>query len=193
MIGVIADDLTGAAELGGMGLRHGLHADILLSGPILGGADLVCLDTDSRSSPPQTAERQAASAARQLLEARAQWIYKKVDSVLRGNVVVEVAAIMKTLGLPRALLLPANPSLGRVIREGRYYVNGRPIHETDFARDPEYPRTSSEALELLGSSKQVPVCIRRAGDSLPASGIVLGEAGTPDDVRTGQNAAQPTR
>jgi uncharacterized protein YgbK (DUF1537 family) len=184
MIGVIADDLTGAAELGGVGLRHGLHADILLSGPILDGADLVCLDTDSRSSPPPTAERQAASAARQLRAARARWIYKKVDSVLRGNVVAEVAAIMNELGLPRALLLPANPSLGRVIREGRYYVNGRPIHETDFARDPEYPRTSSEVRELLlGASKQVPVCVRRVGDSLPALGIVLGEVGTPDDVR----------
>jgi uncharacterized protein YgbK (DUF1537 family) len=181
MIGVI--DLTGAAELGGLGLRHGLHADILLSGPIHGGADLVCVDTDSRSSPPHTAERQAASAARQLLAARASWIYKKVDSVLRGNVVAEVAAIMDALSLPRALLLPANPSLGRVIREGRYYINGRPIHETDFARDPEYPRTSSEALEMLRPSKQVPVGIRRVGDSLPTSGIVLCEAGTPDDVR----------
>src|SRR3974390_1311193 len=28
MIGVIADDLTGAAELGGVGLRHGLRAEV---------------------------------------------------------------------------------------------------------------------------------------------------------------------
>ncbi len=32
MIGVIADDLTGAAELGAVGLRHGLQAEIIEAG-----------------------------------------------------------------------------------------------------------------------------------------------------------------
>ena len=29
MIGVIADDLTGAAETGAVGLRHGLRAEVI--------------------------------------------------------------------------------------------------------------------------------------------------------------------
>jgi uncharacterized protein YgbK (DUF1537 family) len=201
MIGVIADDLTGAAELGAVGLRHGLRAEILVRsgkrssefrlqaasrrGPPQGGtpsADLICVDTDSRSCTAAEASRRAASAAKQLAGSGAKWIYKKVDSVLRGNVTAEIEAILKQLHLPRALLLPANPALGRVIRHGHYLVRGRPIHETEFARDPEHPRRSSNVTELLGRSKRFPVIVARGDDSLPAGGIVIGEVATVNDL-----------
>ena len=97
MIGVIADDLTGAAELGAVGLRHGLRAEIVRSGKPSGRADLVCVDTDSRSCEPAAAAKRAAAAAKMLRAAGAKWIYKKVDSVLRGQVTAEVEAVMKQL------------------------------------------------------------------------------------------------
>ena len=109
MIGVIADDLTGAAELGAVGLRHGLRAEIVRSGKPGGAADLVCVDTDSRSCPPAEAAKRAAAAAKLLHGAGAKWIYKMVDSVLRGNVTAEVEAVMLQLDFNRALLLPAIP------------------------------------------------------------------------------------
>src|ERR1035437_1401499 len=90
MIGVIADDLTGAAELGAIGLRHGLRAEIVRSGKPSGAADLVCVDTDSRACAPAEAAKRAAAAAKLLRAAGAKWIYKKVDSVLRGQVTAEV-------------------------------------------------------------------------------------------------------
>jgi hypothetical protein len=40
MIGVIADDLTGAAEIGTIGLRHGLRAEIIRSGQAETSADI---------------------------------------------------------------------------------------------------------------------------------------------------------
>ena len=135
-----------------------------------GEADLVCVDTDSRSCVPEEAGRRAASAAKLLREARARWIYKKVDSVLRGQVTAEVESVMKQLRLKRALLLPANPSLGRKIRDGRYFVRGRLIHKTEFARDPEHPRTSSRVLELLNPSQDTPICVSNLRDSLPGDG-----------------------
>jgi D-threonate/D-erythronate kinase len=183
MIGVIADDLTGAAELGAVGLRHGLRAEIVVSGKPSGEADLVCVDTESRSCVPEEAGRRAATAAKLLREARANWIYKKVDSVLRGQVTAEVESIMNQLRLKRALLLPANPSRGRKIRAGRYYVQGRPIHKTEFARDPEHPRTSSQVLELLPPSLVTPIQVSSPGGAMPEAGIVVGEAATAADVR----------
>src|ERR1043166_1737662 len=161
MIGVIADDLTGAAELGGVGLRYGLRAEVVTAGAESGlqaalrgvsadagtpnGPDLLCVDTDSRAGLPAEAGRRAAEAANRLTALRAEWIYKKVDSVLRGHVVVELEAMMNQLGLNRALLVPANPSLARVVRNGQYFVRGEPIHQTDFRLDPEFPRrTRSE-------------------------------------------------
>ena len=57
MIGVIADDLTGAAELGAVGLRHGMHPEVVVEGKAGKEADLICVDTDSRSCSPKEAGR----------------------------------------------------------------------------------------------------------------------------------------
>jgi uncharacterized protein YgbK (DUF1537 family) len=122
-------------------------------------------------------------ATRLLVNAGADWIYKKVDSVLRGQVTAEVEAAMRQLKLQRALLLPANPSLGRIIRGGRYYVGGKPIHETEFARDPEHPRRSARVLELLSHPAMSPIHICRLSDPLPGSGIIVCEAATSRNLR----------
>jgi uncharacterized protein YgbK (DUF1537 family) len=151
MIAVIADDLSGAAELAGAALRHGLSAEVQTVFDARAGADVICVDTDSRRSDAQAAAGAAADAARRMAEAGADWIYKKCDSVLRGNVLAEIRAVMGALGRPRTLLVPANPSLGRVVRGGHIFVKGQPLHATDFARDPDHPRTTSAVAELLGS------------------------------------------
>jgi len=183
MIGVIADDLTGAAELGAVGLRYGLRAEIVRSGQPGGAADLVCVDTDSRSCKPADAARRAGAAASLLRDAGATWIYKKVDSVLRGNVTAEVEAVMQQLNFNRALLLPANPSLGRVIRDGQYFVHGKPIHRTEFANDPEHPRRTAQVLRLLGAPE--PFLLRLANDELtvPENTLLIGQADSSDRLR----------
>ena len=56
----------------------------------------------------------------------------------------------RVAGKVRIVILPANPSRGRVIRAGNYFVEGRPLHETVFAHDPTHPRTTSRVAELLG-------------------------------------------
>jgi len=183
MIGVIADDLTGAAELAAVGLRYGLRTEILVKGAPSGEADLVCVDTDSRSCVAEEAGRRAASAAKLLRTAKARWIYKKVDSVLRGQVTAEVESVMKQLRFKRAFLLPANPSLGRKIQDGRYFVRGRLINKTEFARDPEHPRNSSQVLRLLNHPQHNPICVSNLREALPVRGIVIGEAATSQDVR----------
>jgi uncharacterized protein YgbK (DUF1537 family) len=183
MIGVIADDLTGAAELGGIGLRYGLKAEVLIAGKCDGKMDLLCVDTDSRSCTGNEAARRATAAARKLRKAGAAWIYKKVDSVLRGNVLAEVSAIQEALGLRSTLLAPANPRFGRVIRGGKYFVKGKPIHQTDFARDPEYPRRSPDVLKMLGVTKARRASVSRLGEYRPTAGIVLCEASSSVDVR----------
>jgi D-threonate/D-erythronate kinase len=183
MIGVIADDLTGAAEIGAVGLRHGLRAEIVRRGKPSGRADVVCVDTDSRSCAPDEAGKRAAAAAKRLRAAGAQWIYKKVDSVLRGQVTAEVEAVMKQLNLNRALLLPANPSLGRVIRDGQYFVRGKLIHKTEFARDPEYPRRVSQVLQLLKLPEKFLIRLANGDRALVDGTIIVGDAATPQDVR----------
>jgi len=189
MIGVIADDLTGAAEIGAVGLRHGLGAEILV-GPgfkplreprALPG--LLCLDTNSRFCAAAESMRRAAAAARFLRRAGVDFIYKKVDSVLRGQVVPEIQAIMGELDFELALLVPANPSLGRIIRNGHYFIHDEPIHETEFARDPSHPRKFSDVLKLLGRPKEARLHIGQLPEPLPQAGIVVGNVMSSADVK----------
>jgi uncharacterized protein YgbK (DUF1537 family) len=183
MIGVIADDLTGAAELGAVGRRLGLKAEIVCNSEPGSTADLVCVDTDSRSCPPAEAAKRAAAAAKLLQSAGARWIYKKVDSVLRGNVTAEVEAVMQQLGLNRALVLPANPSLGRIIRDGKYFVQGKPIHRTEFANDPEYPRRSAQVLRMLDAPQHFLLRLANGGLNVPENTLLIGQAESSENVR----------
>jgi uncharacterized protein YgbK (DUF1537 family) len=178
--------LTGAAELAAVGWRYGLRAEVLVkAGPGEAAApktDLVCYDTDSRFCSAEEAARRASAAAGWLRQADAKSVYKKVDSVLRGQVMAEVLAVMRQLKLDSALLAPANPGLGRTIQGGRYFVQGRPIDQTEFRVDPEYPRLSANVLDLVTRPEEVPICVGRVGEPLPDRGITLCEAVSRDDL-----------
>lgn len=180
MIGVIADDLSGAAEIGGVAWRYGLSAEIHTGLNQSVEAELVAADTDSRGCSIQEAAIRVERVAKQFRIA--EWVYKKIDSVLRGPVLEEIETTLKMLGLERALLVSANPGLGRVIRGGHYFVGGKPIHETDFRNDPLHPRHSSSVLELLGQRASESVHLCRPDERLPAKGIVIGEVTSKQDL-----------
>src|SRR5207247_3992491 len=146
-------------------------------------ADLICIDTDSRSCPSEEARRRVGQAAKTLLASGAKWIYKKVDSVLRGHVVAEIESLMSELGLKRTFLLPANPTLGRVIRDGKYFIRQKPLHETEFRLDPQYPRRESSVRSLLGHSDSLTIHVCALHDPLPSTGIIIGEAETVDALQ----------
>lgn len=150
MIAVIADDLSGAAELAGAALRHGLTAEVQLKFAPDSDAEVVCLTTESRSLPAADAARRVAAVTRAVMAARPAWIFKKCDSVLRGPVLAEARAAAQGAGKSRIVVLAANPSRQRIVRDGIYFVNDMPLAETGFARDPEHPRRSSRVADLLG-------------------------------------------
>jgi hypothetical protein len=152
-IGVLADDFTGAAELAGAAHARGLRAAVFTSfdeATILDELDVVAVDADTRSAHPHVARQRTADLAAAMAARQPAWLYKKCDSVLRGQVRLESLAMMHAAGYRAVQLCPANPTRGRVIRGGRYLVNGVPLHETAFARDPEHPRLTDDVRELLG-------------------------------------------
>ncbi|HVU98294.1 MAG TPA: four-carbon acid sugar kinase family protein [Puia sp.] len=181
MVAVIADDLTGAAELGGIGIRHGLKTEIRLTIGDSTSAGLLVIAADSRSKNETAAIEEMTRITRDLRRLKPEFIYKKTDSVLRGHVVAELKVHLQILDCPLALLIPANPSLGRTIRDGHYYLNGEPIHQSSFSIDPEFPILSSDIQDMLHAKNQ-PVPIRKFAETLPVRGIVVGEAQSEDDL-----------
>ncbi|WP_437919049.1 four-carbon acid sugar kinase family protein [Sphingobacterium sp. LRF_L2] len=149
---VIADDLTGAAEIGGLALRYGLSSQIVHT--LKGDFDtaIVILNTDSRSLKIDKALSHLGALFPPQAKSDWEWVYLKFDSALRGHIKQEIPFYKEIFGDNRVFFCPVNPKLDRVIQEGKYLVNGIPIAETDFANDPEFPIRRSSILELLGST-----------------------------------------
>jgi uncharacterized protein YgbK (DUF1537 family) len=181
IVAVIADDLSGAAELAGAAADSGFSAEVQTSFDPSSPADVIAVDADTRSMSPDRARQVAGELTHRILRATPKWIYKKTDSVLRGNVRAEIEAVLETTGLRRALFIPANPSKGRVIRGGIYYVNGVPLAQTSFANDPVHPRRSSEVIELLSCTGSASIARARADEDSSAAAIVVPDV---EDVET---------
>ena len=182
MIVVVADDISGAAELAGAGFCHGLTAEVHAVFDGHATAQLVVIDTNSRGCLPTEAARRVAKVAADSAALRPDLLYKKIDSVLRGPVLAELTAMLAATGKPRAVLVPANPSRGRCIENGRYLIDGIPLDETDFAADPEHPARSADVLDLLGANDRSDVVVLKPGDEMPRRGIIVGQAAEPADL-----------
>src|SRR5476651_1244224 len=182
MIIVIADDFTGAAELGGIGLRYQLKVEINTTVNLQSKADLFVIATDTRSMTKTEAERETEIVTKELAKLNPTWIFKKVDSVLRGYVAEELLVIIKKLNHSRALVVPANPVLNRTITNGQYFLNGTPLHQSNFANDPEFPVKTSSVVEIL-SNKGIGVYSQKHNEVLQHEGLIIGDAETTEELK----------
>lgn len=176
MIIVIADDITGAAEIAGIAHRYGLkstlHIDAMPEDMRDDDADVAVIATDARSYNADAAAEITANAVCSAYHSVGSLgtknvLFRKTDSALRGNVEDELAAIIAHSPYEQAVYMPANPSKGRIIHNGIYYIKenaqiasagngeneywGTPIAETDFRFDPEFPALTSVVSERFPS------------------------------------------
>ena len=126
-------------------------------------------------------EAEAAAETRRITSAISHLpstIFKKTDSALRGHVMAELTALMETTGYQRAVYMPANPSKGRIIKDGTYYVKESAshhgeafilLHETAFSYDPEFPAKTSVLKDRFPGAE--------------AKGIIMPDAESLDDIR----------
>lgn len=157
---VIADDLTGANDTGVQFARQGLQTEVLLEGTTLNQASdsaIVVVDTCSRAIPAEEAYNRVQAVAKQAQQAGFGFYYKKLDSTLRGNVGVELKAILDLNLHDFALVMPAFPQNGRTTVGGQYLLNGIPLTATEIAKDPKCPVTETELPELLRKQTKLPV------------------------------------
>jgi uncharacterized protein YgbK (DUF1537 family) len=183
MIAVIADDFTGAAEIGGIGIRHGLDV-IIETEPLRNhNAGLIIIATDTRSLRADEASKQIVQITEHLLQFNPKLIFKKIDSVLRGNIKQELLAQMKVSGKRRALVIAANPVFKRIIRDGIYYIDDIPLNKTRFSSDPQYPIRSSVVKEILGANERSLFYNLKPDDKLPKTGLIIGDVSGFNDLK----------
>ena len=197
MILILADDLSGAAELAGIAASRGLKAEVqvtvgpglFLKAPSSGlqtepssSADVIAIDTQTRSLSPEAAAAKIRSVYEQAARLSPEFIYKKTDSVFRGNVRAELEALAQAVGRERIIFIPANPSKDRCIRDGRYFVHDRPLDQTVFASDPDHPQRCADVVQALGQVGSCTLRSIRVHETSPPHGLIIPDAHSQRDL-----------
>jgi 4-hydroxythreonine-4-phosphate dehydrogenase len=189
-----ADDFSGAAEVGQCFANQGLGTRLLLAGsearteacvdavyagPAGTGAggstdsgvadndapDVLVVDTHTRALSPAAAEAAVSGVFGGAEAARAQVLFKKMDSLWRGNVGPELAALTG-LGY-HVVVAGALPQLRRTVVGGQPFADGMRLDRTGFwrAEDAAPPSSVEQALN------------RPAGSSLTLAGLDIVRSG----------------
>ncbi len=158
---VIADDLTGAMDTGVGLTQAGLSAVITFSSVVSVTSDAVVATTDSRAESAGEAYHRVKSVAERF---RDYYIYKKIDSTLRGNIAAELQALLDVTHVSHTVICPAFPAIKRTVVDGHLLVDGIPVHQTSFSRDPVSPVHNSDIVDLL-----------RAGSGISAENLNVQE------------------
>ena len=194
---IIADDLTGAADAAAAyGPTHSSSVilDVDCDWP---DAEILSINTESRYLPVEEAASAVTSAVGRSLEQRRR-IFKKIDSLLRGNVGVEVAASLARLSQGRgkglAIVAPAFPATGRTTRGGVVHVNGDQNVDGNFGGDVARALAAGglSVDVVAGDSARTPEELASHLRDVQERGIdaVVVDAGSDDDLKCIAAAAE---
>lgn len=190
---IAADDFTGALDTGiqftGMGLRTRVVTapdyDLSQLDP---GDNILSVNTDTRPLSANEAYSTVYRLAQNARQAGFGCVYKKTDSGLRGNVGMELKAVMDAYETDLLAFIPALPKLNRITRNGIQYIDGVPVAESVFGKDPFEPVQYSDIEEIIHSQTDLKV-VKIAKDAYESADfnqtektVLLFDAETEDDL-----------
>jgi len=146
-IRIITDDFTSALDGAACFAERGWETAVLIRPDGAATVDVVSLDTDSREYAPTFGHDAVANAAQAWRDADV--LILQFDSTLRGRVARDCLTALAASGRRKLLIVPAFPSAGRTVEEGRVRVDGVPVHETAFGCDPTLPVRESSVPALF--------------------------------------------
>ena len=155
ILGVIADDFTGATDVASMLVRAGMHTVQVLGVPDGGlpEADAVVVALKTRTIPAADAVAQSLEALRALQAAGARQIYFKYcstfDSTAKGNIGPVTEALMAALDSSFTIACPAFPENGRTVFRGYLFVGDELLSESGMRHHPLTPMTDANLVRVL--------------------------------------------
>ncbi len=155
ILGVIADDFTGATDVAGMLVGAGMRTVQVIGVPQgpMPEADAVVVALKSRTCPPAEAVAQSLEALRALQAAGARQIYFKYcstfDSTPQGNIGPVADALMDALGADMAIACPAFPDNGRTVFRGHLFVGDVLLSDSGMRDHPLTPMTDANLVRVL--------------------------------------------
>ena len=157
LLGVIADDFTGATDIAGMLVKGGMRTiqtiGVPQKGTIPDDVDAVVVALKTRSIPAKDAIAQSLDALRVLQAAGCVRFFFKYcstfDSTDAGNIGPVGDALLDALKAKQAIYCPAFPVNGRTIFFGHLFVGDVLLSDTHMRHHPLNPMTDSSLVRVL--------------------------------------------
>lgn len=184
---VIADDFTGALDTGIQFAREGTKTCVAIGadGVLASRADypVIVIDSETRHLPHGEAYETVCRLVNEARAAGVGYIYKKTDSALRGCVGAELSAALDAWpDAPELAFAPAFPKMRRTTEGGTQYINGVPVSESAFGRDPFEPVRHSYIPDIIAEQSEVEVRLASSPASPYGRQITVYDASTDDDL-----------
>lgn len=192
ILGVIADDFTGATDIAGMLVKGGMRTLQTIGVPAKGtlpeDVDAVVVALKTRSIPAADAVAQSLAALQALQAAGCIRFFFKYcstfDSTDSGNIGPVGDALLDALKAKQAIYCPAFPVNGRTIFFGHLFVGDLLLSDSHMRHHPLTPMTDASLVRVLQRQTThkvglVPLkrvqagssSLRGALDELAASGV----------------------
>lgn len=183
---IIADDFTGALDTGVQFAAGGAETRVVTNTDydfdrVDENVQVLVLDAETRHLSRDEAYRVVFHITKKAFESGIPFIYKKTDSALRGNIGSELKAVLDAASRTSLHFLPAFPKMNRITRNGIHYIDGVPVHESVFGKDPFEPVADSYIPEILKGDVPVTV-VRNMKDWKRAPGIMVYDASTDQEL-----------
>lgn len=157
LIGVVADDFTGASDAASFLVKGGLNAVLLNGIPSsdinLDNISAVVIALKTRTMEKNKAVQLSLEAFEWLKAKNAKHMYSKYcstfDSTREGNIGPIIDAVLEKYNYQYTIIAPALPINGRIVRNGHLYVNGVLLHESSMKDHPLTPMWDSRIANLM--------------------------------------------
>lgn len=135
---VIADDLSGANDTGVKFMKRGYHTIVAITNHqsthlVPDTIDVFVADTETRESEERHAREKVKRILQELQIDQDDFVYKKIDSTMRGNIGAEIEEIMKFLPKDICIFTPTFPSHQRTVIDSVLMVNQKPLGESEYS------------------------------------------------------------
>lgn len=184
---IIADDFTGALDTGVQFSKQGIPTVVSTDTTINFAEvneeiEVLVIDTESRYLSFDDAYQLIHKIIVSAKKADVPFIYKKVDSALRGNVSAEIKAVLDASKESAIPFLPAYPEMNRVLINGELYIDQELVSNSVFANDPYEPVSESNVLRRLKEEANVESHLIKEELLDNSRGILVFDAKTDDDL-----------
>ncbi|WP_238899684.1 four-carbon acid sugar kinase family protein [Clostridium sp. YIM B02500] len=166
---IIADDLTGALDTGvqfaASGAATRVITNINYDYSEAEEVKVLVMDAETRHLDSREAYQVVYNITKKAIQYGIPFIYKKTDSALRGNIGSELTAVLHAAEGESLSFFPAFPKMKRTTIDGIHYIDGVPVEESVFGKDPYEPVTCSYIPDLIKEQSMVKVTLAEEVES----------------------------